>query len=120
MRRHNRTDDGESVVRAGPLTIDLGSRIVMLNERRVALTPKEYRLLQMLAQNAGKVVTHQQLIHGVWGANETTNPQYLRIFMRKLRRKIEAVPNRPRIILTELGVGYRLAQATFPATPAAN
>lgn len=111
MRRHNRTDEGESVVKSGTLTIDLSTRTVTLDDRKVALTPKEYRLLQMLAQNAGKVVTHQQLIRGIWGASETTNPQYLRIFMRKLRRKIEATPNRPRIILTELGVGYRLAQA---------
>ncbi len=110
MRRHNRTDEGDSVVKSGRLTVDLASRIVTIDDRRVALTPKEYRLLQLLAQNAGKVVTHQQLIREVWGTREATNPQYLRIFMRKLRRKIEENPNRPRIVLTELGVGYRLAQ----------
>jgi two-component system, OmpR family, KDP operon response regulator KdpE len=120
IRRHNRTDEGASVVKSGPLTIDLSTRIVMLDDRKIGLTPKEYRLLQMLAQNAGRVVTHQQLIRGIWGANETTNPQYLRIFMRKLRRKIEATPNRPRIILTELGVGYRLAQPASAEMPVAN
>lgn len=120
MRRHNRTDEGESVVKSGPLTIDLSSRTVMIDERRIALTPKEYRLLQLLAQNAGKVVTHQQLIREVWGAHEATNPQYLRIFMRKLRRKIEANPNRPKIVLTELGVGYRLAQNGVEISPSVN
>ncbi len=120
MRRHNRTDEGESVVKSGPLTIDLSSRTVTMDDRRIALTPKEYRLLQLLAQNAGKVVTHQQLIREVWGAGEATNPQYLRIFMRKLRRKIEATPNRPRIILTELGVGYRLAQPATLEVPRVN
>lgn len=116
MRRHNRTDEGESVVNSGPLSIDLATRTVMLDSKRISLTPKEYRLIQLLAQNAGKVVTHQQLIREVWGAGEATNPQYLRIFMRKLRRKIELNPNRPRIILTELGVGYRLAQSVAETT----
>ncbi len=74
----------------------------------MTLTPKEYRLLQILAQHAGSVVTHQHLLREVWGQPHLEDTHYLRIFVRKLRQKIEADPNRPRILLTELGVGYRL------------
>jgi two-component system KDP operon response regulator KdpE len=74
------------------------------------LTPKEYRLLQVLAQHAGNVVTHQQLLREVWGTTHVQDTHYLRIFVRKLRQKIEPRPDSPRILLTELGVGYRLAQ----------
>ena len=72
------------------------------------MTPKEYRLLHVLAQHAGNVVTHQHLLKEVWGQPHMDDTHYLRIFVRKLRQKIEADPNRPRILLTELGVGYRL------------
>ena len=83
---------------------------------RLALTPKEYRLLQVLAQHAGNVVTHQHLLKEVWGTIHVHDTHYLRIFMRKLRQKIEPDPNAPRILITELGVGYRLAQdADHPA-----
>ena len=73
------------------------------------LTPKEYRLLQILAQHAGNVVTHQYLLKEVWGQQHMLDTHYLRIFVRKLRQKIEADPTQPRILLTELGIGYRLA-----------
>ena len=72
------------------------------------LTPKEYRLLQLLAQHAGNVVTHQFLLKEVWGSPHLHDTHYLRIFVRKLRQKIEIDPTQPRILLTELGVGYRL------------
>ncbi len=72
------------------------------------LTPKEYRLLQLLAQHAGNVVTHQYLLKEVWGSPHLHDTHYLRIFVRKLRQKIEDDPTQPRILLTELGVGYRL------------
>ena len=96
-------------VKVGPLTIDLSARAVLLNGSRLTLTPKEYRLLQVLAQHAGNVVTHQHLLREVWGSVHEHDTHYLRIFVRKLRQKIEPEPNSPRILLTELGVGYRLA-----------
>ncbi len=109
MRRQARATTGEPVVKAGPLTIDLAARIVTLNGARVTLTPKEYRLLQILAQHAGNVVTHQFLLKEVWGSPHLLDTHYLRIFVRKLRQKIEQDPTQPEILLTELGVGYRLA-----------
>jgi len=124
MRRQLRTARGEPVVRFGPLAIDFTARAVLVNEQRVALTPKEYRLLQILAQHSGNVVTHQFLLREVWGNEHVDDTHYLRIFVRKLRRKIEADPTQPRILLTELGVGYRLVSAdalagSKPAAPAA-
>jgi two-component system KDP operon response regulator KdpE len=110
LRRQMRAASGEPTVKAGPLTIDLAVRAVTLNGTRLTLTPKEYRLLQVLAQHAGNVVTHQQLLREVWGTTHVQDTHYLRIFVRKLRQKIEPRPDSPRILLTELGVGYRLAQ----------
>ncbi|MEA2944208.1 MAG: two-component system, OmpR family, operon response regulator KdpE, partial [Bradyrhizobium sp.] len=76
---------------------------------KIVLPPKEFRLLQVLAQHAGRVVTHQRLLNEVWGPTHVTDTHYLRIFVRKLRQKIEADATQPSILLTELGVGYRLA-----------
>jgi two-component system KDP operon response regulator KdpE len=90
-----RTQGWQNAVEIGPLG-------------RLNLTPKEYRLLQMLAQHPGKVITHQSLLKSVWGEAHVDDTHYLRILVRKLRQKIEANPNRPKILLTELGVGYRL------------
>jgi two-component system, OmpR family, KDP operon response regulator KdpE len=119
MRRHVRVSTGEPVVRIGPLAIDLAARLVTIDGSRVGLTPKEYRLLQLLAQHTGNVVTHQFLLKEVWGAPHLNDTHYLRIFMRKLRQKIEADPTQPRMLLTELGVGYRLvAPETAAAAPA--
>ena len=109
LRRQMRAATGEPTVKVGPLIIDLSARAVLLNGSRLTLTPKEYRLLQVLAQHAGNVVTHQHLLREVWGSVHEHDTHYLRIFVRKLRQKIEAEPNSPRILLTELGVGYRLA-----------
>jgi two-component system KDP operon response regulator KdpE len=109
LRRHARGSSGESVVKVDRLKIDLAARAVYLEDERLTLTPKEYRLLQILAQHAGNVVTHQQLLKEVWGQQHLNDTHYLRIFVRKLRQKIETDPNRPRILITELGVGYRLA-----------
>lgn len=109
LRRHARASTGEPVVRAGPLAIDFAARNVTLNGKRVALTPKEYKVLQILAQHAGNVVTHQYLLKEVWGAPHLQDTHYLRIFARKLRQKIEVDPTQPTILLTELGIGYRLA-----------
>jgi two-component system, OmpR family, KDP operon response regulator KdpE len=110
LRRYSRGADGEPVVKVGPLTIDLAARTVSLYGTRIQLSAKEYRLLQVLAQHAGNVVTHQHLLKEVWGARHVHDAHYLRIFVRKLRQKIETDPTRPRILTTELGVGYRLAQ----------
>jgi two-component system KDP operon response regulator KdpE len=120
LRRHMRAATGEPSVKVGPLTIDLAARAVTLNGTRLGLTPKEYRLLQILAQHVGNVVTHQHLLREVWGSVHEQDTHYLRIFVRKLRQKIEPDPNAPRILLTELGVGYRLAlsgEADQPGQP---
>jgi len=109
LRRQMRAATGEPTVKVGPLIIDLSARAVLLNGSRLTLTPKEYRLLQVLAQHAGNVVTHQHLLREVWGSVHEHDTHYLRIFVRKLRQKIEPEPNSPRILVTELGVGYRLA-----------
>ncbi|MCW5690587.1 MAG: response regulator transcription factor [Pseudolabrys sp.] len=109
LRRQSRAASGEPSVTVGPLTIDLAARAVTLNGQRLTLTPKEYRLLQVLAQHAGNVVTHQHLLKEVWGSIHMQDTHYLRIFVRKLRQKIEPTPDSPKILVTELGVGYRLA-----------
>lgn len=118
LRRRMRAASGEPVVKVGPLSIDLATRTVTLNDERLTLTPKEYRLLQILAQHAGNVVTHQHLLKEVWGTIHVHDTHYLRIFVRKLRQKIEPDPNIPKILLTELGVGYRLAQSGAEAESA--
>ena len=79
-----------------------------LDEREVHLTPIEYRLLALLATNAGKVLTHRQILKEVWGAGHGPQVHYLRVYMAQLRRKIEADPARPKLLVTEQGVGYRL------------
>ena len=119
MRRPLRTARGEPVVKFGPLAIDFTARAAFVNDRRLTLTPKEYRLLQILAQHSGNVVTHQFLLREVWGNEHIDDTHYLRIFVRKLRRKIEADPTQPQILLTELGVGYRLASNDQVPMPAA-
>jgi two-component system KDP operon response regulator KdpE len=108
LRRHTRGPANTSSVNVERLKIDFARRIVTLDGMRLTLTPKEYRLLQILARHAGSVVTHQHLLKEVWGQPHVHDTHYLRIFVRKLRQKIEADPNRPLILLTELGVGYRL------------
>lgn len=111
LRRQLRgTAGGQPVVKTGRLVIDLATRNVTLDGARLALSPKEHRLLQVLAQHAGNVVSHQHLLKEVWGVKHVEDAHYLRIVMRKLRQKIEHDATRPQILLTELGVGYRLAQ----------
>jgi two-component system, OmpR family, KDP operon response regulator KdpE len=117
LRRQIERKDGDSVLKLDRLVIDFAARTVLLDGERLNLTPKEYRLLQVLAQDAGKVITHQSLLKSVWGQSHINSPQYLRIFMRKLRQKIEIDPNRPKILLTELGVGYRLNDPRAPEHP---
>lgn len=109
IRRHTRNESGDPVVNLGRLVVDLGNRSVFVDGERLSLTRKEFRLLQILAQHAGNVVTHGQLLNEIWGAGHDQDSHYLRIFVRKLRQKIEADPTQPKLLLTELGVGYRLS-----------
>jgi two-component system KDP operon response regulator KdpE len=81
-------------------------RIVKLGDKEIKLSPKEYELLRMLVQHAGKVLTHKFLLHQLW--SDLTDAQYLRVYVRQLRQKIETDPERPHYILTETGIGYRL------------
>jgi two-component system, OmpR family, KDP operon response regulator KdpE len=102
-------EDGESVFSVGDLCVDLAKRHVYVGEQEVHLTPIEYRLLAMLVKHAGKVLTHKQLLTEAWGPNQAEQAHYLRVYAAQLRRKLEKDPARPRYILTEPGVGYRLA-----------
>ncbi|RPI06134.1 MAG: response regulator [Zetaproteobacteria bacterium] len=102
-------DGGEPVFSVGELSVDLAKRHVQVAGRQVHLTPIEYRLLATLIRHAGRVMTHNQLLTEVWGPNQAEQAHYLRVYAAQLRRKLEADPARPRYLLTEPGVGYRLA-----------
>jgi two-component system KDP operon response regulator KdpE len=91
----------------GDLTLDLVARSVKKNGELLHLTSTEYSLLTLLAQNEGKVLTHQHILRTIWGPAYTTQSQYLRVYIGQLRKKIEGNPNQPRFILTESGIGYR-------------
>jgi two-component system KDP operon response regulator KdpE len=97
----------EAVIQLGELRIDLAARQVSMGTERVTLTPIEFKLLLALAKNPGKVVTHRQLLHEVWGPNGN-EPQYVRVYMAHLRHKLEEDAAHPKYLLTEQGVGYRL------------
>lgn len=109
IRRHTRNQSGDPVISLGRLSVDLANRAVFVDGERLSLTRKEFRLLQILAQHAGNVVTHGHLLNEIWGAGHDQDSHYLRIFVRKLRQKIEVDPTQPKLLLTELGVGYRLS-----------
>jgi len=98
----------QPVFTVGDLSIDMARRQVQLDGAEIKLSPKEYTLLQHLARHAGKVVTHEQMLREIWGDDHAEDAHYLRIFMRRLRQKIERDPTQPRYIVTEVGVGYRL------------
>jgi two-component system, OmpR family, KDP operon response regulator KdpE len=105
--RHQLHTQGERpIFRVGDLAIDLVRRIVKVGERELKLSPKEYELLRVLAQHAGKVLTHNFLLRELWDG--VTDAQYVRVYIRQLRQKLETDPERPQYILTETGVGYRL------------
>ncbi len=105
--RHQLQVQGERpVFKVGDLSVDLVRRIVTLRGSEVKLSPKEYDLLRVLVQHAGKVLTHKFLLNELWDA--LTDTQYLRVYVRQLRHKIETDPERPRHILTETGIGYRM------------
>ena len=116
--RHRLQQQGERpVFVTGGLSVDLVKRIVRVDGREVKLSPKEYDILRLLVQHAGKVLTHHFLLEQVW--DSTTDVQYLRVYVRQLRQKIEQTPDQPRYITTETGVGYRLAEAD-PIEPASS
>ena len=105
--RHQLQTQGERpVFKLGDLSVDLVRRIVRVKDAEVKLSPKEYDLLRVLVQHAGKVLTHRFLLGELW--DTLTDAQYLRVYVRQLRQKIEADPERPQYILTETGIGYRL------------
>ena len=105
--RHQLQTQGERpIFRVGELSVDLVRRIVKVGDKEIKLSPKEYDLLRLLVQHAGKVLTHRFLLGQLW--SDLTDAQYLRVYVRQLRQKIEADAEQPRYILTETGIGYRL------------
>lgn len=111
--RHRLQQQGErAIFQAGGLSIDLVKRIVKVDGREIKLSPKEYDILRVLAQHAGKVLTHQFMLKQIWGP--AADVQYLRVYVRQLRQKIEQSPDQPQYITTETGVGYRLREADAP------
>lgn len=93
---------------SGRLRVDLQKRLVYVDDAEIHLTPIQYRLLSVLVKNAGKVLTHRQILKEVWGPSSVDNTHYLRIYMSQLRQKLELDPTQPKLLLTESGVGYRL------------
>lgn len=109
LRHVAQADEPETpVVTVGKLTIDLARRLVSVDQREVHLTPTEFSLLALLARHPGRVLTHRQLLIGVWGKAFENQSHYLRVQMHSLRRKLEDEPARPQYLITEPGVGYRL------------
>lgn len=107
--RHRLQQQGEKpVFQVGELSVDLVKRIVRVGDREIKLSPKEYDILRVLVQHAGRVITHQHLLKQVWGG--VADVQYLRVYVRQLRQKIEESPDQPYYIMTETGVGYRLRE----------
>lgn len=107
LRRISKTSCHD-IFETGDLKIDLVKRKVFVLNQEITLTPIQYRILNILVQNAGLVVTHRQLLKDIWGVEHLEDNHYLRIYMRQLRHKIEKNPARPRYLLTETGIGYRL------------
>jgi two-component system, OmpR family, KDP operon response regulator KdpE len=106
LRHRFQEQGGEPLFKSGPLQVDLVRRVVTVNGEEIKLSPKEYDILRLLVLHAGKVLTHRFIMQQVWGAG--CDVQYLRIYVRQLRQKIEKDPERPSLIMTETGVGYRL------------
>lgn len=107
LRRHGSTASPDPVYHFSDITVDLAARRIVRGEEEIHLTPIEFRLLAILLNNHGKVLTQRQLLNQVWGPNAVEHSHYLRIYMGHLRQKLEADPARPRHLLTETGVGYR-------------
>lgn len=114
-----RADPAATSVRAGPLVVDLEDRSVRVASRRVALTMREFQLLVALARRAGHVLTIQQIAHAIWGDPASRGPGEVRLLMMTLRSKLEEDPARPRLIMTETGIGYRITTRRRTADPPA-
>ena len=110
MLRHAQPDDGISVMRFGAIEIDFIRRIVTLQGEEVPLTAKEYDLLRLLVSHRGKVLTHRQVLRDVWGPNAEDRTHYLRVYLDRLRHKLEENPRQPKFFKTVLGVGYRFVE----------
>lgn len=108
LRRHAQPVPNQPVFLSGALVVDLVRRTVQVKGKDVHLTPTEYALLRVLIQHAGKIITHRQLLHDVWGPNAEEQSHYLRVYMAHVRKKIELDPAAPRLIRNEPGIGYRL------------
>ena len=106
--RRMATGDNDPLLICGGLTVDLSQRRVSVDGREVKLTPTEYEIIKLLAQNAGRVLTHKQLLKAVWGNSNYSDTHYVRVYVGMLRRKIENDPAQPKYIITESGIGYRL------------
>lgn len=105
--RHAAKSDDEPIITFGGLTVDMAHRLVTVEGNEIKLTPTEYDILKYLVINAGKVLTHRQLLRTIWGVDYQQEAHYLRVYIGQLRRKIEKDPTRPQYIITEPGVGYR-------------
>ena len=108
VQRHARPTSEMAIFRSGDLEMDLTARVVQVKGKEVKLTATEYSLLRLFVQHAGKVLTHRQLLREVWGPNYVEQTHYLRVYIAHLRDKLESEPAKPRLIVTEPGVGYRL------------
>ncbi len=106
--RHASLPQNEPIFRSGPLEIDRSAHLVKVLGKEIKLSPTEYDLLRVLAENAGKVVTHRMLLQAVWGPNSTEHTQYLRVYVGQLRKRLRVTEDIPELIQTEAGVGYRL------------
>ncbi len=107
--RHVTTlDSNESIFKSGPLEVDMAGRIVKVGAKEIHLTSTEYAILCCFVKNAGKVITHRQILKEIWGPNSVEHTQYLRVYVGHLRRKIEPDAESTKLIVTEPGVGYRL------------
>ena len=110
--RHATPREESAVFQSGSLVVDLSARRVVVAGREVRLTATEFALLRLMVRHAGRVLTHRQLLREVWGPNADGQTHYLRVYVAHLREKLEAEPSRPRLIITEPGVGYRLLEET--------
>ena len=110
LRRYNKTRADEPVFQSGELKVDLANRLVSLKGQPVKLTATEYDLLRFFIQHSGKVLTHRQILREVWGSGHEDQTQYLRVYMARLREKLEPDSGAPPLFLTEAGVGYRLVE----------
>jgi two-component system KDP operon response regulator KdpE len=113
-RSRNQGKPVQTVFRAGGLTIDTERHTVDRDGTTLKLTPKEFDLLLLLIRNAGRVLTHKQILSAIWGLAHTEDVQYLRVLMGQLRQKIEQSPAEPRLLVTEPGIGYRMSDTAYP------